>query len=134
MLLSSRCRWLVAPGRWSVRARVERFVEPAVLLVLAGGPRHGYDLKDRLSTIVGRDGADLANLYRLLRQLEVEGIVRSSWDTAGTGPARRIYRLTASGRQLLDQWADQLRQLEEAIGAFRAAYDTVPAVPRRGRS
>ena len=135
MLLSSRCRWLVGPGRWNVRARIERFVEPAVLLLLAAGPRHGYDLKERLATLPGGDGADVANLYRLLRQLELEGIVRSSWDTGGGGPARRVYRLTTSGRRLLDEWADELRRLEGATRAFLASYDAAPPaaakVPRR---
>src|SRR5215218_9385947 len=109
VLLSSRCRWLVGPGRWHVRARIERFVEPAVLLLLAGG-----------------DGADVANLYRLLRQLELEGIVQSSWDTGGSGPARRVYRLTGAGSRLLDVWANELRRLEGATRAFLAAYDATP--------
>ena len=135
MLLSARCRWLVGPGRWTVRARIERFAEPAVLLVLAGGPRHGYDLKERLLTLVGGDGADVANLYRLMRQLELEGIVRSSWDTAGSGPARRMYRLTTAGRRLLDQWADELRRLAGTTSAFLAEYDTIPpTAAKRPRS
>ena len=127
MLLSSRCRWLVGPGRWTVRARIERFAEPSVLLLLAAAPRHGYDLKERLAGVVGGDGADVANLYRLLRQLELEGVVRSSWDTAGAGPARRVYRLTPPGRRLLDQWADELRRLEGTTHAFLADYDALPA-------
>ncbi len=131
VLLSSRCRWLVGPGRWNVRARIERFVEPAVLLLLAAEPRHGYDLKERLATLAGGEGADVANLYRLLRQLELEGIVRSSWDTGGSGPARRVYRLTASGRRLLDEWADELRRLEGATGAFLATYDATPPTAAR---
>jgi PadR family transcriptional regulator PadR len=131
VLLSSRCRWLVGPGRWTVRARIERFVEPAVLLLLAAGPRHGYDLKERLTTLVGGDGADVANLYRLLRQLELEGIVRSSWDTAGNGPARRVYRLTGHGRRLLDGWADELRRLEGTTHAFLARYDATPHTATR---
>jgi PadR family transcriptional regulator PadR len=135
VLLSSRCRWLVGPGRWTVRARIERFVEPAVLLLLAAGPRHGYDLKERLPTLVGGDGADVANLYRLLRQLELEGIARSSWDTAGSGPARRMYHLTRAGRRLLDDWAHELRRLEGTTHAFLAEYDAIqPAAARRTRN
>ena len=135
MLLSSRCRWLAAPGRWVVRARVERFVEPAVLLVLASGPCHGYDLKDRMVALVGEESVDVANLYRLLRQLELEGIVQSRWDTAGSGPARRVYRLTSAGRRLLDQWAQQIRHLEVTIRGFREAYDAIPTTTsRRARS
>jgi DNA-binding PadR family transcriptional regulator len=111
-----------------VRARIERFVEPAVLLLLAGGPRHGYDLKERLETWRSGNDADLANLYRMLRQLEFEGIVRSSWDTAGNGPARRMYSLTTAGRRLLDQWAVELRRLESSTGAFLAEYDAAPRI------
>jgi PadR family transcriptional regulator PadR len=135
VMLASRCRWLVAPGRWKVRGRIERFIEPAVLLLLAGGPRHGYELKEQVTTLVGSDRADVANLYRLLRQLELEGIVRSSWVTAGSGPARRVYRLTTPGRRLLDQWADALRVLDQSTHAFLARYDRVSADPdHRARS
>jgi PadR family transcriptional regulator PadR len=132
VLLSLRCRWPVGPGRWNVRARIERFVEPAILLLLAAGPRHGYDLKEQLMTLAGGDGADAANLYRLLRQLELEGIVRSSWDTSGSGPARRVYRLTVVGRRLLDEWANELRRLEGTTQAFLATYDAMPPPRKRG--
>lgn len=118
MLAATRCRWLVAPGRWRVRGRVERFVEPAVLVVLAEGPRHGYELKDEVSELAGNDGADVTNLYRVLRALELEGIVRSTWDTAGAGPARRVYRLTSAGRRLLDQWANALGELDATLQRF----------------
>lgn len=135
MLLNARCRWLVAAGRWKVRGRIERFVEPAVLLLLADGPGHGYDLKEQVAELVGDDRADVANVYRLLRQLELEGIVRSAWDTAGSGPARRVYRLTTAGRRLLDQWADALRALDVTTHAFLTRYDHVSANPdRRPRS
>lgn len=134
MLIASRCRWLVGPGRWRVRGRIERFVEPAALLLLREGPRHGYELKEQVAALFGGDGADVANLYRLLRQLEVEGIVRSTWDTGGSGPARRTYRLTRSGRILLDQWADALRVLDHTTHAFLARHERVAAepTPRKG--
>lgn len=130
MLLSSRCRWLIAPGRWRVRGRIERFIEPAVLLLLADEPRHGYDLKEHVTTFVGDERADVANLYRLLRQLELEGLVRSRWDTAGSGPARRVYWITRSGRRVLDQWAAALRELNGATQAFLSRYESVDARPQ----
>ena len=33
-------------GGWRVRSRVERFAEPAVLLLLKERPAHGYELTD----------------------------------------------------------------------------------------
>jgi hypothetical protein len=42
-----RVRRTVAPGRYEVTARVERFAEPAVLLLLRGRPAHGYELLEQ---------------------------------------------------------------------------------------
>src|SRR3954451_4793488 len=127
MITSSRCRWLVAPGRWRVRGRVERFVEPVVLLALAEGPRHGYELREQVIDAVEGDRADVTNLYRVLRQLELEGIVRSTWDTAGGGPARRVYRLSKAGRTLLAQWALALREMSGPVEGFLARHERLAA-------
>jgi poly-beta-hydroxybutyrate-responsive repressor len=118
----------VAPGRWTVRGRIERFVEPAVLLLLAEGSRHGYELKDQVRQLLGDDHADVANLYRMLRQLEIERIVRSRWHPAASGPARRVYHLTSVGRRLLDEWVVALRRVQDATDTFLARYES----PRPG--
>ena len=119
-----RCRWLSQTGEWAVRARVERLVEPAVLLLLHERPRHGYDLLEKIPDVVG-DGADvdLTNLYRLLRGLEREGLVTSTWDVGGRGPARRIYKLTPAGTRLLEAWAAALRSTTTVIAAFLGRFD-----------
>src|ERR671937_1063863 len=96
-----RTRWLSAAGDWTVRARVERFVEPAVLLLLAEAPRHGYELIELLPELVGEERVDVGNLYRFLRALEEDGIVESDWKADLPGPPRRTYRLTDTGRTLL---------------------------------
>ncbi|MCE7883359.1 MAG: PadR family transcriptional regulator [Actinobacteria bacterium ATB1] len=113
-----RCRRLVEPGVWEVQARVERFVEPALLLLLAEGPRHGYELADLLGELSPGDQPDMGNLYRLLRGLEEEGVVISEWGTDGPGPARRTYRLTEAGRSLLDTWAEALDETRTLIDRF----------------
>ena len=119
-----RCRWLVRPGHWAVRARVERFIEPTLLLLLRERPRHGYDLLESIPEVVG-DAADvdLGNLYRLLRGLEADGLVSSRWKAGAPGPARRMYKLTPAGARLLDVWAAALRSTESVIGEFLIRYD-----------
>jgi PadR family transcriptional regulator PadR len=119
-----RTRWLVEPGRWHVRARVERLVEPAVLLLLREGPRHGYELLDRLPELVGEERVDVGNLYRVMRALEDEGIVESEWRADLPGPAKRTYTLTDAGRRLLEQWVDALRATREEISAFIDRYES----------
>ena len=57
-----RCRCRVGPGRFEVRARIERFAEPAVLLLLAEGESHGYQLADRLEDLLDEGRVDFGNL------------------------------------------------------------------------
>src|SRR2546429_261681 len=118
-----RTRWLSSAGDWAVRARVERFVEPAVLLLLAEGPRHGYELIESLPELVGEERVDVGNLYRFLRTLEEDGIVESEWSADLPGPARRTYRLTDAGLQVLDGWAGALRQAQTEIAQFLERHD-----------
>jgi poly-beta-hydroxybutyrate-responsive repressor len=109
----------VAPGAWEVRARIERFVEPVILLLLAERPMHGYELLERVPELAREERrVDLGNLYRLLRSLEEEGIVASEWDEGLPGPAKRIYRLTDAGTGLLAQWATALADVRGVVDDF----------------
>jgi PadR family transcriptional regulator len=113
----SRVRRRIGPGEYDVRARVERFAEPAVLLLLRERPAHGYELLEQLPEVTG-ERVDMGNLYRFLRLLEHEGLVRSAWDDGAPGPSKRIYELTDEGRALLDKWAEALRGAQERIDGF----------------
>ena len=113
----SRVRRRIGPGDYEVRARVERFAEPAVLLLLRERPAHGYDLLEQLPEVTG-EPVDMGNLYRFLRVLEHEGFVRSEWDDEAPGPSKRVYELTDEGRALLCQWAEALHDAQERIDGF----------------
>jgi DNA-binding PadR family transcriptional regulator len=97
---------------------VERFTEPALLLLLRERPAHGYDLLERLPSLTGEQRVEMGNLYRLLRALEEEGLVSSVWDAG-----KRTYTLTARGAQLLDHWVDALRHSQERIRTFLERYE-----------
>jgi PadR family transcriptional regulator, regulatory protein PadR len=120
----ARCRAYVRPGHWAVQARVERFVEPTLLLLLRERPMHGYELLERVPEVAGYDvRVDVGNLYRILRALEEEGIVRSEWSADLPGPAKRTYELTDAGGRLLDRWAEALEQAQEVISGFLRRYE-----------
>ncbi len=129
-----RCRCRLGPGRFEVRARIERFVEPAVLLLLAEGPSHGYELADALEALLEEGRVDFGNLYRLLRSLEDEGIVSSTWVEEAPGPLKRTYELTVEGAALLGAWVVSLRSGQRRIAALVDRYESVAAtVGDRGR-
>ena len=119
----ARCRRRLGPGHWGVRARVERFSEPAVLLLLRERPAHGYELLEALPEVIGETRVDMGNLYRILRALEEDGLVSSEWQADAPGPAKRTYELTAEGRRLLDEWATALRHSRERIDGFLDRYE-----------
>jgi poly-beta-hydroxybutyrate-responsive repressor len=114
---------MVRPGQWGVRARVERFSEPALLLLLRERPAHGYELLDQLPELTGEARVDMGNLYRVLRALEEDGLVTSRWEAGEPGPAKRTYELTAEGRRLLDEWAAALGRSRERIDTFLDRYE-----------
>ena len=110
-------------GHWRVFARVERFTEPALLLLLRERPAHGYDLLERMPELTGEARVEMGNLYRLLRRLEDEGLVTSEWEAKTPGPAKRRYALTESGERLLGQWAEALRLTQERTSVFLNRYE-----------
>jgi PadR family transcriptional regulator PadR len=118
-----RTRWLLPDGEWVVKARTERFIEPAVLLLLREGDMHGYELLERAPSLLAEDRIDVGNLYRALRALEEDGIVESEWSADLPGPAKRTYRLTEAGRRLLDRWAQALRENQALVTDFLRRYE-----------
>lgn len=101
-----------------MRARVERFAEPALLRLLAARPTHGYELLERLPSLLGEERVDVGNLYRALRALEEEGLVVSEWQAELPGPAKRTYTLTDDGRAALETWLQSLESLRDDVTRF----------------
>lgn len=97
------------------------FLQPCLLLLLRERSDHGYDLVNRLRALHAVDG-DAGAVYRALRGLEKQGMVRSSWQTSGAGPARRTYQVTPLGVATLDRQADLLEETHRTLHLFRERY------------
>ncbi len=87
-----------------------------ILAVLADGPRHGYAIAREIE----RRSADALSmgegaLYPALRALEREGYVTSEWQPQPSGPARRIYTLTDSGRARMAQQIASWQKFSQAV-------------------
>ena len=108
-------------------------VQPAVVTVLAGGALHGYRVVQRLAKtpLLGGSRPDPTGVYRMLRIMEKRGFVVASWDLSGSGPAKRLYRLTPEGRQCLGRWVKTLTDYHRAIGRLLAGARQ--ALAERGR-
>jgi len=106
------------------------FVRPCVLLLLREHPAHGYDLLERLRCF-GFSATDPGRLYRALRSLESDGLVRSAWEPSETGPNRRIYELTRAGMEDLHANAGTIAATATALERFLTRYEEFAALGRR---
>jgi len=91
-------------------------LEFAVLGVLAEGPLHGYELRKRLTAVLGPFRAlSYGSLYPCLRRLESRSLIEQGDAppiTETTAPplaakrARVVYALTGDGKEEFAQWAN----------------------------
>lgn len=86
-----------------------------VLSTLAGGPKYGYLIAQRLADASGGMIAIPAGtLYPILHKLEDDRLIKSRWDET-TGRQRKWYELTAKGSKQLVRRATQWRQVTQCL-------------------
>jgi PadR family transcriptional regulator PadR len=112
-------------GRDSSNGTLPRhYLKPCLLLLLAEGPSHGYELLEQVRRL-GIRGAEPGGLYRYLRSMEKEELVSSWWEPSQAGPARRTYVLTDRGRTALDGSVLSLRDVREILVSLLDRYDNL---------
>ncbi len=82
-------------------------VRYAILGLLAQRPRHGYELRAAFEAVIGGEqnwDVKPAQIYTTLSRLEDTGLVRQEGIGQDSGPEKRIYAITITGRQELDGW------------------------------
>ena len=95
-------------------------VSLALLAVVAAAdaPMYGYQIAKRLESLDGVLSGKQSALYPVLRNLEGSGLLESFVEPSMSGPPRRYYRITATGRAALGDWS----------AAWRATRDSVDTV------
>ncbi len=96
---------------------LHNFLTPCLLLLLEERPDHGYELVARLRPMTDGE-SDAGVVYRTLRHLERDGLVRSTWLPANGAPARRHYEVTGSGRAALRSYTRDVRELRDLLDRF----------------
>jgi PadR family transcriptional regulator PadR len=124
-------KWWAGAGAAACPRRIDRFIEPCLLLLLRSEVGHGYELLEGLKQFgFSKNPVDSSTVYRTLRNLEERALVASVWDTSGPGPARRLYRLNEQGAALLDRWVIDLRETDRVLHHFLGRYDADVASER----
>ena len=103
--------------------QTERYIQPSILLALKTKTSYGYELIQEISKFGFIEGsAPPGMIYRHLRELEENGLVSSEWETAGTGPAKRVYQITAEGLDILAFWIGYMKSQADRLLKFIEMY------------
>jgi len=101
----------------------ERYMQPSILMALQRKPSYGYELIQEIPQFGFLEGpAPPGMIYRHLRDLERDGLVVSEWEAEGSGPAKRVYRLTGDGEAVLALWVEFMERQAGRLTAFVDRY------------
>ncbi|AMY21164.1 PadR family transcriptional regulator [Rhodococcus kroppenstedtii] len=110
-------------------------LELAVLGLLLDSPMHGYELRKRLTGLLGAFRAfSYGSLYPTLRRMQADGLIVENQASGGTvRRARRVYELTPAGRERFTELvADTGPQnyTDDGFGVHLAFFGRTPAEAR----
>jgi PadR family transcriptional regulator PadR len=88
-----------------------------VLSLLADEERYGFALVRGLAQMDGMVTSE-GTIYPLLSRLRRDGLVESTWQESPSGPPRRYYRLTETGRAALEGFKLEWRRFRDAVDHF----------------
>ena len=109
----TRCQFtLVAP---------RHFLYPAILLLLAEEPRHGYRLIEPL-TALGFGTVERSQVYRALAELEKDGLVRSWREPPTAGSVRHVHAISPDGQAALEAWMSVIAQERACLDLVLEKY------------
>lgn len=99
-----------------------------LLQLLEENDMYGYELVKEME---GRSGHALqvkeGTLYPALHKLEKQQYIEAYWREPDKGPARKYYRITEVGKEILEQktkeWKNFVKTIDKVIG--RKGYDSI---------
>jgi PadR family transcriptional regulator, regulatory protein PadR len=87
-------------------------LELCVLHLLSNRDHYGYEVATRLAAGIGMSEG---TIYPLMRRMLTDGLVETYLVESRSGPSRKYYRLTKSGRLTLDRHRHTWRTFSRAI-------------------
>lgn len=109
-------------------------LELAILGLLLEASMHGYELRKRLTGLLGPFRAfSYGSLYPTLRRMQADGLIAEENVAGVTRRARRVYQLTPAGRERFTELlADTGPQnyTDDGFGVHLAFFSRTPAEAR----
>ncbi len=101
---------------WTIQVR-KGLLELCALRAIGSGESYGYDLVRTLVHLPGLGVAE-GSIYPLLSRMRKSGWLEARLEESAEGPARKYYKLTASGRAHLAAMQVYFESVVEAVDAL----------------
>lgn len=97
------------------------FLEFPVLLIIGANPTYAPDILKQLknANLLVVEGT----LYPLLSRLKRFGLVEYEWLESPSGPPRKMYTITKSGKEVLDQLETSWKSLNASVTTLINHYE-----------
>lgn len=106
-----------AAGQGRISQLLHGVLDMCLLSLIDEEASYGYEMVNKLRER-GLDLASEGSIYPLLSRLQKQGLIEGYLVQSTAGPARKYYRMTGEGSEVLDRWRREWRD-------FSAAVDTV---------
>lgn len=102
----------------------------AIMQLLTRSKESGYDLKKRFHSSIGHGWhAYDTQIYRELRSMEANGLIKGQVAKGLGGPQRRIYSVTDDGLEMLVEWLNSPVELNKTKDEFALRVWTADLFP-----
>ena len=106
------------------RGQSGTWIQLLILRILYETPLHGYALNERLNTFqAGRRPIKSGSLYTILRRMEKEGLLLSTWDEESSRLNRRVYVLSEFGKQRLKEGQTMVKNQMAILTEMKQFYE-----------
>ena len=92
-------------------------LEGCILAVIDRGETYGYEITDKLGSY-GFGTVAEGTIYPILLRLEKNGAIEAELKASPSGPKRKYYHLTDSGRDSLAAFQENWGAISLAVGAI----------------
>ena len=121
-------RWQMGPSRlaWgegeaarglpSVGLLLHGVLDMCLMSIIDEEASYGYEMVSKLRAR-GLNLASEGSIYPLLSRLQKQGMIESYLVQSSEGPARKYYRMSEDGREILGRWRSEWREFSTAVDA-----------------
>ena len=101
------------PATWQTQLR-KGVLEMVLLLLVEEKELYGYELVKRVRDIADIETSE-GTIYPILNRLSRDDFIQSRWIEQEKGIPRKYYRITAKGKEALDQMSVGWKTLVESM-------------------